>query len=404
MTFHVIDLEVSGSLEAVRVPTASTGIAFLVRRASRPIAFWMEDHSSGDLITVDVLVARIALHAGHRLLAAALREEALPYPALDRLPSLTIAICTRNRPDQLRQCVQALQKYVLGQSITSDVEILVVDNASTDERTRAVAGSLGVRYAYEPKPGLDFARNLALELTASELLAFLDDDVIVDRGWLAGLGEALSEHPDAAAVTGLVLPYRLETAAQILFERRGGFGLGFEKARYGPIGPDPSSSCNPALFGVGANMMFRTGVLRRLGGFDEALDTGPPLAGGGDLDIFYRLIRADHPLIYEPRMLVFHQHRTDLRALRRQYWSWGQSFMALLDKCYRTDPSQRHKIRHLIGRWSLYQLRLVLRSLLRHDLVGLQMTLIEICGAIAGLCGEYRRSGRRVAGIRARCG
>jgi hypothetical protein len=61
MTFHVIDLEVSGSLEAVRVPTASTGIAFLVRRASRPIAFWMEDHSSGDLITVDDLVARIAL-------------------------------------------------------------------------------------------------------------------------------------------------------------------------------------------------------------------------------------------------------------------------------------------------------------------------------------------------------
>jgi GT2 family glycosyltransferase len=362
----------------------------------------MEDHASGDLITLEDLVARIALHAGHRLLAAAVREEVLPYPALDRLPSLTIAICTRDRPDQLRQCIQALQKHVLGQFITSEVEILVIDNASMDERTRAVATSLGVRYAYERRPGLNFARNVALELTAGELLAFVDDDVVVDRGWLAGLSEALSEHPDAVAVTGLVLPYRLETEAQILFERRGGFGLGFEKARYGTIAPGRPNPCNPSLFGIGANMVFRTRVLRRLGGFDEALDTGPTLAGGGDLDMFYRIVRADHPLIYEPRMLVFHQHRKDLFALRRQYWSWGQSFMALLDKCYRTDPSQRYNIRRLIGRWSLHQLRLIVRSLRHWDLVGLQMTLIEISGAISGLCGEYRRSARRVAAIRAR--
>jgi GT2 family glycosyltransferase len=403
MTFDLLDIEATGSLEPVRVPPGCTGVAFLVRRASRPIAFWMEDHASGDLITLDDLVARIARHAGQRLVAAAVREEVLPYPALDRLPSLTIAICTRDRPDQLRQCIHSLQEHVLGRSNTSQVEILVVDNASMDEHTCAVARSLGMRYAYEPKPGLDFARNLALELTRGELLAFLDDDVVVDRDWLAGLGEALSEHPDAAAVTGLILPYRLETEAQILFERRGGFGLGFEKARYGATDPDPSYPCKPGLFGVGANMVFRTGVLRRLGGFDEALDTGPSLAGGGDLDIFYRIVRADHPLIYEPRMLVFHQHRTDFRALRCQYWSWGQSFMTLLDKCYRTDPSQRHKIRRRIGRWSRYQLRLVVRSLRQRDLVGLQMSLIEICGAIAGLCGEYRRSERRIAAIRA-CG
>ena len=56
-------------------------------------------------------------------------------------------------------------------------------------------------------------------------------------------------------------------------------------------------------------MVLRTVAVRELGGFDEALDTGPPLPGGGDLDIWSRLARAGHPLVYEPRLLVFHRHR-----------------------------------------------------------------------------------------------
>jgi GT2 family glycosyltransferase len=402
MSFHIVDIDVTRPLEPVLVPQGCTGIAFLLRRISRPIAFWMEDCAAGDLFTVDDVTARIVRRAGECLIANAVREEVVLRPPLDRLPSLTIAICTRNRPEQLRQCLQSLQEHVARRFTSDEVRVLVVDNAPSDERTRLLAESQRVSYVREPKPGLDFARNLAVQLTSSDLLAFLDDDVVVDAGWLAGLGKALAEHPDAAAVTGLVLPHQLDTEAQILFERRGGFNLGFEKVRYGPTREDPFYPCDPVLFGVGANMVFRADVLKLLGGFDEALDTGAPLAGGGDLDIFCRIVRSGRPLIYEPGMLVFHQHRQDFAGLRRQYWSWGQSFMALLDKCYRTDPSQRPQIRSLIRRWSRYQFRLAARALWRGDLVGLHMTLIEIGGAIVGLCGEYRRSLRRVAVIRTR--
>jgi GT2 family glycosyltransferase len=235
---------------------------------------------------------------------------------------------------------------------TVPVEILVVDNAPSDMRTRKLIASLpDIRYVCEPKPGLNFARNQALREATGELLAFLDDDVTIDHGWLAGLLEAWAENPDAAAFTGLVLPYELVTEAQIIFEQRGGFRRGFEKIRYGQSLPgNPLYPCGAGIFGAGANMAFHRDILIDLGGFDEALDTGTHIPGGGDLDIFYRIIRAGYPLVYEPQFLVFHQHRREIEALRRQYRrSWGLGFMAFVTKCYRTDPLQRPKLRRLLS-------------------------------------------------------
>ena len=70
----------------------------------------------------------------------------------------------------------------------------------------------------EPHAGLDFARNRAMREATGDWIAFLDDDTVVDSGWLCGLQAAWTECPDASAVTGLVLPYELETEAQLLFE------------------------------------------------------------------------------------------------------------------------------------------------------------------------------------------
>lgn len=163
----------------------------------------------------------------------------------------------------------------------------MVDNAPSNLQTKeTVAGFPGVRYIMEPLAGLNFARNRALEEANSDLLAFLDDDVVVDSEWLVGLAETWSENPDAAAFTGLVLPFALDTEAQIIFETRGRFRKGFKKVRYGAYLPGNSiHPCGAGLFGTGANMAFRCDVLRVLGGFDEALDTGASLPGGGDLDM-----------------------------------------------------------------------------------------------------------------------
>ena len=93
----------------------------------------------------------------------------------------------------------------------------------------------------------------------------------------------------------------------------------------------------PEFSATGCNMAFRRDVLLEIGGFDEALDTGAPLPGGGDLDIFYRIIRAGYVLVYEPSYMVFHEHRESVSALRRQYYTWGLGLMAFVEKSYRND-------------------------------------------------------------------
>ncbi|BAU13811.1 glycosyl transferase family 2 [Leptolyngbya sp. NIES-3755] len=278
----------------------------------------------------------------------------------------------------------------------------MIDNAPTDDRTQELVASLPtVRYVQEPKAGLNFARNQALEVANTELLAFLDDDVVVDRLWFEGLITAWAENPDAAAWTGLVLPYELETEAQILFESRGGFGRGFEKIRYGQILPqNPLYPCGAGIFGAGCNMAFRRDVLLKLGGFDEALDTGAPLPGGGDLDIFYRMIRSNNVLVYEPQYLVYHQHRRESEKLRRQYWSWGLGLMAFVAKSYQTDPPQREQLQRLITWWFQYQTKQLIKSWTGRHPLPAEMILAEIWGGIRGLFGEYPRSQQRIEQIR----
>jgi GT2 family glycosyltransferase len=284
--------------------------------------------------------------------------------------------------------------------------LLVVDNAPPDGAAReAVARLPGVVYAAEPRPGLDFARNRALAEATGEWIAFLDDDVLADRGWLAGLEEALAENPDAGTLTGLVLPAELETQAQIVFERRGGFRRGFRKLRYeGDLQPgNPLYPVGAGMFGAGCNMVLRRGAVLALGGFDDALDTGRPLPGGGDLDIFHRVLRAGLPLVYEPRMLVRHRHRRDRAGLRRQYRTWGDGLMAFLAKTYASDPSQRAKVRAMLAWWTGYELGELGRSVAGRGWGSPDLPAAELAGGLAGLLtNSYGRSARRVRAIEAR--
>jgi len=408
MRYAIADVEVTAPLPEIALYPSEGGLGLLVRRNDRPVHFELHELPAGTRLTSDEVGRLIADSAGLALLEEAVREE-LAVQHDSRAPvSLTVAICTHARPEFLEPCVRSLLALRPDESgDPRSFEILVVDNAPPDRATEELVASLPhVRYALEPLPGLDFARNRALAESAGDYVAYLDDDVVVDRGWLAGLEEAREENPDAVVVTGLVLPYELASEPQIVFERRGGFRRGFQKLRYaGQTMPgNPLYPTGAGIFGAGCNMVVHKETVTRLGGFDEALDTGPPLPGGGDLDIFYRVVRAGHPLVYEPRMLVFHKHRADHRALRRQYWSWGEGFMAFIAKTYRTDPEQRGKLRRIVRWWLGDQLGMLRRSLGGSAPISADLAFAELAGGLVGLCGSYRRSLRRVAAIRRNAG
>lgn len=152
--------------------------------------------------------------------------------------------------------------------------------------------------------------------------------------------------------------------------------------------------------GAGCNMAFNRELLVRLGGFDEALDTGKPLPGGGDLDMFYRVLRAGGTIVYEPRYAVYHEHRETMAQLRHQYWTWGLGMMAFLVKSWRADSVFRPKHLALIRWWLLDQLKSVGAAAARLRLRDFRLRVAELAGGIKGLLGEYDRSQKRVAAIR----
>ena len=403
--YEIRQIELLNPLEPVEVPPDASGVAFVIRLNDRPLAYFMEAMRPGQRLEPEALAAKILQHAGKQILSERIYAELRGDLDTNAFPRLDIAICTHNRPDELARCLRSLQR-IGALTRGGRTRVLVVDNAPSDGRTaRVVLDYPDVVYINEPKPGLDFARNRALSEATGELLAFLDDDVIVDQSWLQGLMEAWAANPDAGGFTGPILPLELETRAQIVFEQMGGFGKNFERVRFGPTLPgSPTYPCGAGIFGAGANMVFSRAALENLGGFDEALDTGAPLPGGGDLDIFYRLVRAGYPLVREPNLAVYHQHRREYKQLRHQMWTWGLGTMAYLVKCWRQDPAERPRIRRWTLWWLCYQLSKVFLPRLRRT--GgpwpADMVCAELMGAVVGLCGQYDRSIARVARLRRR--
>jgi GT2 family glycosyltransferase len=402
LRYAMMSYEITEPLPEVVLGRHQHGLALLLRRNDRPVGFVLQPLVPSSRLSSHQLGELISDLCGVNLLEDTLREELNQSSEAPAPSSVTVAICTRNHTDLLADCLESLMS-LRSHDRAGSFEILVVDNAPPDMRTRDLVQSLDdVRYVSENRPGLDFARNRALAEAATDFVAFLDDDAEADRGWWAGLKEALSENPDAAVITGLVLPYELESDAQITFERRGGFRRGFAKLRYcgDHLPGNPLFPTGAGMFGAGCNMVVNKQIAMELGGFDEALDTGPPLPGGGDIDMFYRVLRAGHPLVYEPRMLVFHKHRRETKDLRRQYWTWGTGFMAFVAKTHATDPDQRPKLRHLVRWWLVHHLNELRHSVRGSNGVKPPLVIAELMGGVVGLTGTYRRSVKRSTRIR----
>jgi glycosyltransferase involved in cell wall biosynthesis len=404
MPYRIVEIELSEPPVRFALGPQQDGFALVARWKGRLAGFHMASADPGAAISAEQVTQLCSRHFGRRVLALEI-EAALARrwhgDSHAPVPSLSIAICTKDRAKRLARLLGSLQE-VVGASRFRATEILVIDNASVDAATReAVAGFPGVRYVFEPRAGLDFARNAAVRHASGELLAFLDDDVVVDRDWLDGLFAAWRDCPGAGGFTGLVLPYRLETEAQIQFEQRGGFGRGFEAKRFHSASAEnPLHPVGAGIVGAGCNMAFDRSLLIALGGFDEALDTGSPLPGGGDLDIFYRVLRSGRTMAYEPRYAVYHEHRESIPQLRRQYWTWGLGFMAFLVKSRRSDAALNGKQNAAIRWWLLDKLGALAKAACRLRAREFGFLAAETWGGIVGLAGEYDRSRTRVRKIR----
>ena len=240
------------------------------------------------------------------------------------------------------------------------MELIVVHNGQEDNRVRSTVSATAptARYYNEPRQGLNWARNRGLSVANMPYVAFVDDDTLVDDSWLAAIQGALHEDPEIGGLTGLVLPAELRTCAQVMFERYASFNRGFVRRWWQSeliTSTDPTLRLRTWEVGTGANIVLSKRAVEAVGGFDPAFDTGSMIIAAGDLEVFYRLLRAGYEIRYEPTALAWHIHRADYAALRRQVTSFG-SFACFVESVLRADPSEFRTACHL-ARWMINYFR-----------------------------------------------
>lgn len=217
--------------------------------------------------------------------------------------------------------------------------IVIADN---DPVGQAAGLRLGREFANEPvrvvpakRRGAAHARNAGAGAAETAVVAFLDDDVAVDPGWLLGVLRGFGRDELVQCVTGLIMPAALDSPAQVRMQQFGGFDKG-TTPRLFDLGehalPNPLYPYLPGAFGSGANFAIRRDVFIDLDGFDERLGPGTSTRGGEDIDLLMRIVLAGHLLAYEPQALVLHDHRASDAELRSTVFGYGLGLGAVLWK------------------------------------------------------------------------
>jgi glycosyltransferase involved in cell wall biosynthesis len=191
----------------------------------------------------------------------------------------TVVVPTRGRAAYLEVTLDSLRR----QRTETPHELLVVDDGATDS-TLEVAERLGVRLIrHGERRSLNAARNTGLREAGADLIAFVDDDVLVPPGWLDALVEGAARHPDADAFGG---PIRAR------FEGHAPRACGREDPPITTLDLGPRDVEAPMVWG--ANFAVRRSAVERIGEFDETLDRGH----GDEEDWLLRLQAAGGRIVY----------------------------------------------------------------------------------------------------------
>ncbi len=246
----------------------------------------------------------------------------IPAPSLP----LSVVVPTRNRGELIQDTLRSIMRLC-----HRDLEVVVVDQ-STDSRTRdalaeVAAGDPRVRLVSTSSVGSSAARNEGARVSRGDVVAYTDDDCIVDEEWATALLEEFAD-PGVDAVYGRLLPYGFQerTGAEV------GFKPALQRAEY-------SGRVPPWYIGHGGNMAFRRVKLLGVGGFDPLLGAGGRFGACEDPDIAYRLLASGARIVYSPAALAYHKHWKDWPAQRRMERNYGIGAGAMFAKYVRCGDS-----------------------------------------------------------------
>jgi GT2 family glycosyltransferase len=255
--------------------------------------------------------------------------------------SLSVIVCTRNRPQQLRDCLVRIGSLAPPAGVT--VEVLVVNNGPRDGVADLVAevaqaSPLSFHYLEEPARGLAHGRNRGLRAACGRLIAFTDDDCLPADDWLAALVTVFDERPEVDLLGGRV---ELHDPS----DRR-------VTVKTKPEREVLESATGLDGFVHGCNLAFRRSLVDRIGGFDPRFGSGSLVPGAEDTDLIYRAFLAGRVASYEPSVVVAHAHGRKTAAAEERLRRGYRIAIGALQTKYllRGDRGMRAWMAHDLGR------------------------------------------------------
>jgi len=224
-------------------------------------------------------------------------------------PAVSVVIPARDEAPYIDACVRS----VIAQDIDADVEVLVVDGASTDG-TDALARTAGATVVDNPERTIPAALNRGLAGAAGEVLIRFDAHGEMPDGYLSAVLRALREEPHAGNVGGWrkaegVGPWGRAAGAALASP----FGVGNAGIWRRP--PTASSRRDVDTVPLGC---FPVSLLRDLGGWRS------DLLANEDFDLNYRIRRAGWRVVFDPAIWSVYRPRESLGEVARQYWRYGR--------------------------------------------------------------------------------
>jgi GT2 family glycosyltransferase len=191
-----------------------------------------------------------------------------------------------------------------------------------------MAASATIRLIQVVNGGLSTSQNAGYPHCRGEIVATLDDDVIVAPDWARRVKEAHAAYPQAGGIGGRTLN-EFPDVLTARFEQAYAFdvpGAGGAKPRaasgtkWSAAVPRPEGGVRPVRTVAGVNMSYKRAVMEEVGPFDESLPSGM------DVDYNWRVARAGYHLLYDPSIVLTHHNRTAMgRMLRQQIW-YGRGY------------------------------------------------------------------------------
>lgn len=253
--------------------------------------------------------------------------------------NISVIICTYNRCESLKLTLDSL--LLQGNLDNFSYEIIVVDNNSNDNTKTAVKSYLSkfncnFQYIFEPLQGLSIARNRGLKESKNQIVAFADDDVIVDNGWLYNINRTFIKY-NADAVFGRVNPsWEVENIPTWIKQDKRLWGM----LACLDYGDEKKVIVCPNEPFHGANFAIRREVLVKFGGFKDYLGVkGEKHFLGEETEIFRLILKSGLKIVYDPNILVKHRI-TENRTTKEYFYNYnyygGYSFAAMLPPAKRT--------------------------------------------------------------------